>query len=1263
MSNIKDRTQVGQPVPSAPALSSYYPELPAKLAKAFPDFADYHEESKQIFRKMRDAITRSQEELALPVSQALGVSEATKSYIKEVISSGTAGGDWYAAIQTEQTARISADEAFASQLVTVQADLGDAHSRITTETTARSTADTAMAQQITTLTAEVNDATTGVTTVESRLTTIEQVIADGENMTALAVRITDLEASVNDPTTGLPATTARVTTVEQSYATKTFAEAKKTEAISAAADDATAKVNTESVARVSADSAIATRTTTLEASVGAATDPANPAGSLHARLKDTAAVSATATEAVAARATTLEASVNHPVTGLAQAHSRISTEETARTNADTAIASRATSLETTVGAHASKITTIETTYATKTEAEAKKQEAISAAASDATAKVTEESTARANADGALASRATVLESTVNNPTTGVAAMSARVNTIETTYATQNYADAKKAEAISASAGDATIKANTAKSDAITAAATDATGKANTAKLDAITAAALDASNKRDEAKAFATASVNNEAAARATDVSALAMAVSTVVAAIGDSHAQLDHFEIAQADANSAFTLEISNAKSRLDTAESSIETIQSTFATKDYAETTVTNSISAAVGDMEQDATDKAAEALRQAKLYAEEQAASAVDTAEDNAKLYTDSEITTVVNTQSTKNTTFSGKIETLESTVGNADTGLAKTYSKISALETTYTTESTALANRTKTLESTVNDEVTGLAAARAKLQTIEDNYVTKDAASASKTDIITAATRIAEDEAGAAYDDAVRVAGIDASDKATKAYNDAVKDAAIDATQKASDAYDAAELYTDGKATAVEKAAKSYSDGVITNEQTTRATETKALARAISTLLATIGDNAACVQILSDAFVTATGRAVSTWGFKLDANGKVVGMQATAQSGGGQPELGEIVFTGANLRSDNFVDGSSGWKIGYDGNVRINQLIVKKGLITTGITLQTNPANCCYNPNFDGGNFGWTEDNAGAWTIAAATGELGWGCTHNVSAQQAIRNNMYVSVVPGDVLMARARVYGSTAYVRISWYQANSDGTPGAEINAHPDSAYGVAGAWSTVRIAGTCPEGSAFARLELVSSTAGEKFDGCGMFFVPSVGELAAPGLSHSSQSFTGSISVTMSHPQSGVTIRYTLDGTEPTQRSSLYSTALTITTSTTLRAKAFAGGGAMASPEVTANYSNATASIRVPAPTYVITSGTLGRFPITVTATCEDASATIYYSTDDINWSVGSTRTIPLDEYCSFKAVRSGYTDSYSRTVTNNAWTGEDTGL
>jgi hypothetical protein len=71
------------------------------------------------------------------------------------------------------------------------------------------------------------------------------------------------------------------------------------------------------------------------------------------------------------------------------------------------------------------------------------------------AALTVEQTTRANADTALAARATTLEATVNNSTTGVAATAARLTTEETTRATADTALASRSTALEATVNSST----------------------------------------------------------------------------------------------------------------------------------------------------------------------------------------------------------------------------------------------------------------------------------------------------------------------------------------------------------------------------------------------------------------------------------------------------------------------------------------------------------------------------------------------------------------------------------------------------------------------------------------------------------------------------------------------------------------------------------------------------------------------------------------------------------------------------------------
>src|SRR6266568_5058134 len=129
-------------------------------------------------------------------------------------------------------------------------------------------------------------------------------------------------------------------------------------------------------------------------------------------------------------------------------------------------------------------------------------------------------------------------------------------------------------------------------------------------------------------------------------------------------------------------------------------------------------------------------------------------------------------------------------------------------------------------------------------------------------------------------------------------------------------------------------------------------------------------------------------------------------------------------------------------------------------------------------------------------------------------------------------------------------------------------------------------------------------------------------QVATPAFSPGGGTYTGSVTVTISDATSGATIHYTTDGSTPTTSSAVYSSALTFTQTTTLKAMAAASGmtdSAVASATYTIQQQVATPAFSPGGGTYT---GSL-----TVTISDATSGATIHYTTD------GSTPTTSSPVY------------------------------
>lgn len=155
---------------------------------------------------------------------------------------------------------------------------------------------------------------------------------------------------------------------------------------------------------------------------------------------------------------------------------------------------------------------------------------------------------------------------------------------------------------------------------------------------------------------------------------------------------------------------------------------------------------------------------------------------------------------------------------------------------------------------------------------------------------------------------------------------------------------------------------------------------------------------------------------------------------------------------------------------------------------------------------------------------------------------------------------------------------------------------------------------------------------------------------ATPTFSPAPNTYTTNKSVTIACATTGATIRYTTDGTEPTDSSTIYSSAVSITVSTILKAKAFKTGLA----ESNTNEGLYTLKVVTPA----VSPGTATyTTPQTVTITTTTTGATIRFTTDGSEptpESMPYTAPVSVPTTTTLKAAgfKDGWTTSDTRTAT-----------
>ena len=277
-----------------------------------------------------------------------------------------------AAIQAEETARVTEDEALAKNIQQVASDFSSADADITaalkTEEIARTSADEALGQRITTVSAELSDETAdriaGIKAEETARVTQDEVLAQRITTVQAGYQDADQEldaAITSEQVARTSADEALATRIDKTVADYQSEDAKlqgaittettaRTDADKALAGQITSiiadynaedarlqgAINTESEARATKDEALARQITTLEADFESG-DQAN-----NAAIQEEAEVRASEDEVLANQITTVRADFQK---GDQTNSAAIQSEAKARADADSAMASQIDTVE------------------------------------------------------------------------------------------------------------------------------------------------------------------------------------------------------------------------------------------------------------------------------------------------------------------------------------------------------------------------------------------------------------------------------------------------------------------------------------------------------------------------------------------------------------------------------------------------------------------------------------------------------------------------------------------------------------------------------------------------------------------------------------------------------------------------------------------------------------------------------------------------------------------------------------------------------
>ncbi len=176
--------------------------------------------------------------------------------------------------------------------------------------------------------------------------------------------------------------------------------------------------------------------------------------------------------------------------------------------------------------------------------------------------------------------------------------------------------------------------------------------------------------------------------------------------------------------------------------------------------------------------------------------------------------------------------------------------------------------------------------------------------------------------------------------------------------------------------------------------------------------------------------------------------------------------------------------------------------------------------------------------------------------------------------------------------------------------------------------------------------------------------------VATPTFSPAAGTYTSAQSMTLSDSTSGATIYYTTNGSTPTTSSTVYSGAISVSSTTTIEAIA-AKSGDTTSGVASATYTISSGGGNEPAPTFSEPTGTYSS-EVHTRISDTDANASIYYTTNGSTPTSGSTpnpdstiefkttttlKSIAIDNGVSSPVTTAGTTPSIDKTIPIQAQT------